>query len=226
MATNCVHEWSDWKKMLWYTQEGRLVGEMRKCLRCTTVETRNVEMETRPAVLQPTVSVYPGIFEEEGKLLLVRRSLDIKSSPGEWEPPGGGISAQIASGLPDERLILQELQRMVRERTGIDLSSFLVPMIGQELYPAILKGGGDWALATVIGIVKEKPTLGETMYVSPLEFRQLAEGPEKNRLVSGWGNRMCRICLRLFIGFNGPNKNYPAEAWSMLGEIWNKRLVS
>jgi hypothetical protein len=200
--------------MLWYTQEGRLAGESRKCQECITVETRNVEMELRPAVLQPTTSVYPVIFDEEGKLLLVRRSLDIKSSPGEWELPGGGVSAINASNTTDERIVIQELTRIVKDRVGI---SIFIPLPMVSMYPAILKGGGDWAFAIIIGVLEEKPSKGETIYVSSAELRRLAEGPEGNRLVSGWGKRMCRLALVALI--NSPNPWYVKESKEMLSEI-------
>jgi len=217
----CIHEWGDWKKELWYVAGGRYTAEFRKCKRCDAVEAKNIMKDERPAVVRPTIGVFAGIFNEEGKLLLRRRPTGV-SFAGEWELPGGGVDADNASQALDERIIIQELGRKVKEEVGISIL-YMLPMVA--MYPAVLKSGGDWAFAILIGVVKEKPSKGETKYVSPKELRELAEGPEGNRLLSGWGKRMCRLCLRLLASRDAPNREYTKQAGEMLTEImegWSK----
>ena len=157
----------------------------------------------------------PGYSIKEGKLLIRRRSPSV-SLGGEWELPGGGIDADNISKALDERIIIQELSREVKEEVGISLPQIL-PMAA--MYPAVLKGGSDFAFAILVGIVGEEPTKGETKYVSPQELRELANGPERNRLVSGYGKRMCRLCLRLFASRDCPNRDYAKQAEEMLKEM-------
>jgi hypothetical protein len=214
-----MHELGEWKKMLWYTPEGRFIGESRKCQKCPMVETRNVEIELRPSVLQPTTSLYPAIFNKKRELLILRRSLDIKSSPGEWELPGGGVNALNASGASDERIISVEIARIVNERVGItipiDGDSFHLPF---AIYPTILKGGGDWAFMVYIGMITDLPQKGECRWVSLLDLNNLAKKPEGNRLVSGWGKRMHRLCLTAFTRLV-EDRNVRFEADKILKEI-------
>ena len=193
MATECIHEWGDWEVVpVWYTSTGTLKGEFRKCKKCPAAEARNLEVFERTGVLNPTIGVFAGIFNREGKLLLRRRTVDDKTYIGDWDLPGGGIPSAIAPDTLDERIILQVLGQRVKDEVGISIPS-LLPMVA--MYPAVLKGGGDIGFAILIGICEETPSRGETRYVSPQELRELAEGPEGNRLLSGWGKRMCRLCL-------------------------------
>ena len=217
----CKHEWGDWKKELWYVAGGRYSAESRKCKKCGVVEVINIVKDERPAVVRPTIGVFAGIFNEEGKILLRRRSTG-GSFPGDWELPGGGVDADNASRAFDERIISQELARGVKEKIGVSIPS-LQPM--PVMYPAVLKSGGDWAFAVLVGVLREKPSKGETRYVSLQELRELAEGPEGNRLLSGWGKRMCRLCLRLLSSRDAPNREYAIQAGEMLTEImegWSK----
>lgn len=208
--TECEHEWGEWEKILWYTPKGRFVGEARRCSKCSAVEILNIEMDLRPAVLQPTIGVFAGIFNKEGKLLL--KKITNEKFVGEWDLPGGGVDAQNALEATDERIIGKELARHVMEEVGISLSISPMP----PMYPAVLKGGGD--LAFVIPIMGfPKPTKGETKFVSLQELRELAEGSKGNRLLSGWGKRMCRLCLRIFQ--YSLNTEYSKEAYMMLLKI-------
>jgi len=217
----CIHEWGEWKKELWYVAGGRYTAEFRKCKKCDAVEAKNIVKDERPAVVRPTIGVFAGIFNEEGKLLLRRRPTG-SSFAGELDLPGGGVDADNASKSLDERIVVQELAREAREETGISIPPML-PMVA--MYPAVLKSGGDWAFAIHVGVVKEKPTKSETRYVSPQELRELADGPEGNRLLSGWGKRMCRLCLRLLASRDAPNREFAKQAGGMLTEImdgWSK----
>jgi len=163
-------------------------------------------------VIQPKIGVFAGIFNEKGKLLVKRRPNDI-SSPGDWDLPGGGVDAEKAVQALDERIIGQELAREVEEETGIKIPP-LSPM--PAMYPAVIKGGGDWAFVILIGGLKQEPTKGEWKYVSPVELCQLADGPEGNRLVSGAGKRMHRLCLRIFASRDSPNRRYYGQAFQIL----------
>ena len=223
MATECIHEWGDWEEVsAWYTLAGTFKGEFRKCKKCPAAEARNLETFERAGVINPTIGVFAGIFNREGKLLLRRRTVDDKTYIGEWELPGGGIPAATAPNALDERMILQALGRRVKDEVGISVPPML-PMVA--MYPAVLKGGGDIGFAILIGVVDEKPSKGEAIYVSLQELRELAEGPEGKRLVSGWGKRMCRLCLRLLASRDSPNPEYRRQAAEMLKEIqsgWSK----
>ncbi|WP_164120986.1 NUDIX hydrolase [Sharpea azabuensis] len=54
------------------------------------------------------------LIENKGKYLITRRTLDKKWAAGQWEIPGGGVSAGETS--------MQALQREVSEETGLDIS--------------------------------------------------------------------------------------------------------
>jgi len=213
----CVHEWGPWEKILWYTPKGRFVGEARKCSKCSVVETRNVEVDPRPAVLQPTIGVFAGIFSKDGKLLVKR--ITSGRFVGEYDLPGGGIAAVNASKARDERVIGEELRREVEGETGVEIPT---PQPMPAMYPAVIAGGGDWAFTILIGVAEQSPTKGEWKYVSPQELRELADGPEGNRLLSGPGKRMHRLCLRLMASRDNPNPEYRKQAGAMLAEIQRK----
>jgi len=54
------------------------------------------------------------IFDSNGKLLLLKRSLNSKGNPGKWEPPGG----KIDQGESFETALLRE----IAEETGLTAS--------------------------------------------------------------------------------------------------------
>jgi len=116
----------------------------------------------------------------------------------------------------DEGLIGEELRREVKEEIGIDL-----PILQRmpAMYPAVIAGGQDMALAIIVGFMKEKPTIGEYAYISPDELWKISHNSEGNRLVSGWGKRMCRMCLRMFVSRDCPNGAYRNQAAKMLKDI-------
>ncbi len=193
MCCECEHVWEDWEKILWYTPKGRFVGEARKCKNCTAVQTQDLEVDTRPRVIQPTIGVFAGIFNKEGKILL--KQITSGKFKGEWDLPGGGVDAERASQAPDERIFWEELIRHVKDEVGISIS--LSPN-SRILMPAVLKGGGDWAFPVMIGFLFENPTKGVCKYFSLEEVQELARGAEGNRLLNGEGKRMHRLVLSLF----------------------------
>ncbi len=142
-------------------------------------------------IAKPTIGVFGYLFDRKGELLLKRRGKD-ESLPGDWDLPGGGVEFEIALGALDERLVREELAREIKEETGIE-----IPLLQAmpPMYPAISKKGRDWAFGIMVGEV-EIPETENIRYVSLDELEELANGPIGNRLVSGVGKRMHRLCLR------------------------------
>lgn len=216
----CKHEWGEWEEVpVWYTSAGTFKGEFRKCKKCPQVESRNLEVSERPGVINPTIGIFAAMFNEksEGGKLLIKK-IETGRYAGEWDLPGGGVVAKNATQALNEEIIATEVCRQMREEIGISLPIPLMP----QMFPAVLKGGGDWAF--VIPITKwhvnsffQEAIKGEVKFVSPEELRELAEGPEGNRLLSGWGKRMCRLCLQGF--YYSPNPKYRRDAKKMLKEI-------
>jgi len=165
--------------------------------------------------IKPTIGVFAIIFNCEGKLLVKQRGED-ESLPGDWDLPGGGVEESVCETAKDERVIGHEVAREVMEETGLDIADMIQPM--PALYAAVLPAR-DWALATIIGIVEQAPTKGNYKYVSPEELLDLAEGPVGNRLVSGAGKRMHRLCLRGLASRDSPNPEYREMAGKMLFQI-------
>ncbi len=73
----------------------------------------------------PTVLVY----NNEGKFLLIKRSLDLKIFPGKWHCPGGGLSMDDYDHLPSSSphqkqwygVLEEALRREAREEAGIEI---------------------------------------------------------------------------------------------------------
>jgi 8-oxo-dGTP pyrophosphatase MutT (NUDIX family) len=163
----------------------------------------------------PTLGIFGGIFNVEGKILVKRRGPD-ESMPGDWDLPGGGIEVDSILKAFDERVIGEELLREIEEETGMIFPA-IQPM--PALYPAVLKGGGDLALATILGVTDQEPAIGEWRFISPSDLERLAMGPEGNRLVSGRGKRMYRLILRMFASRDCPNLAYRGLARVMLKKL-------
>jgi len=166
-------------------------------------------------IATPKIGLFGGLFDKTGKLLVKQRSSD-ESLPGDWDLPGGGVEATSNEAALDERVISEELLREIEEEIGL-----ILPPLQRmpAMYPAVMKGGSDWAFAINLGLVEAVPTKGNWKYVSPKELATLANGPIGNRLVSGYGKRMHRLCLRLFASRDNPNPAYRAAAGAMLKKI-------
>ena len=170
--------------------------------------------------MEVTIGLFAGIFEENGKLLLRRREREQPHIPceheGDWELPGGTVEGSIWRAK-NERIIGEELAREVKEETGLSIETLRMP----AMYPAVYVNREskkiDFAFVIMIGIIKEKPTIGKTIYVSPTELKDLSERPKGEQLVSGWGNRMCRMALMALC--NSPRPQYRDEAQKMLSKI-------
>jgi len=167
---------------------------------------------------RPTIGLFAGIFNKEGKLLLKRRTKE-ESLPGDWDLPGGAVEAENNAKALDERIVDQELAREVMEEVGIRVTTGPMP----AMFPAVVKGGNDWAFVIPID-GSHKPTKGETVFVSPDELKKLAEGPEGNRLVSGWEKRMARLALKALL--HSPKQEYREQAGSLLFEIHSQWLIA
>ena len=174
--------------------------------------------------MEVTIGLFAGIFDENGKVLLRKRKREGPDIPcpyeGDWELPGGTLEEENIWKVKDERVISEELAREIKEETGLTIQISFMP----AMYPAVFiskeKRRIDFAFLVPIGTIKEEPTKGENIYVSPEELRELAERPEGQRLVSGWGKRMCRMALMAF--YYSPNTKYQAEAKKMLLEVQDK----
>jgi hypothetical protein len=86
------------------------------------------------------------------------------------------------------------LKREVFEETDINIDPFDIDEM-PEMHPVVLKGGGDIAFLIIVGCYDE-PTIGEWRYVDTVELLAMCDQPKGNQLVSGFGKRMCRMCLR------------------------------
>jgi 8-oxo-dGTP pyrophosphatase MutT (NUDIX family) len=174
--------------------------------------------------VEVTIGLFAGIFDENGKVLLRKRKREDPDIPcpyeGDWELPGGTLEEENIWKAKDERIISEELAREIKEEMGITIQISFMP----AMYPAVSiskeKRRIDFAFVIPIGTIKEEPTKGENIYVSPEELRELAERPEGQQLVSGWGKRMCRMALVALS--HSPNPQYQKEAEKMLAEIQRK----
>jgi len=178
------------------------------------------------------MGVYAGIMNlaEEGKLLLRRRTeehsiIPGKSFKGNWELPGGAVNEALSSSVP-YNYYLTDLVKSVKERTGIALpESTLATMPMMQL--VLFKGPAGYDLAAVTPVITAiRPTVADTIYVSPKELAQLAKefvaadektGKDGVGLLSGEGKRM--HCMALAALCHSPNPEYAKQAAEMLQEI-------
>lgn len=207
-----VHQWGDWRQQLWYTPDGRLHAELRTCGECNVCDSRNIERDERPAVLQPTIGVFGGIYDGAGRVL--GKTIETGRFVGEIDLPGGGIDAQRASQALDERVLFEELSRHFEDEIGLDVA---FAAAGKILMPAVTKGGSDWAFPVVLGNTDRQPRKGNVRFLSPVNVRELAQMPEGHRILSGWGKRMHRLFLRLLC--ESPNREYQIQAFQMLDAV-------
>jgi 8-oxo-dGTP pyrophosphatase MutT (NUDIX family) len=163
------------------------------------------------------LKIYAGIFDTRGRLLLKRRQPG-KSFPGDWDLPGGDVEAGNNDNSGDERIVWRELARKVKEEVGIKISCSLMP----AMYPAITADGIDWFFVVIFMSIKDQSPNGEFAWVSFGDLNELAKRQIGNRLVSGWGKRMHRLCLRSFSEYyatiQGKHFN---EAYKMLLGFYN-----
>ncbi len=213
------------KKEIWYGPDGSYQAQITRDEQGNITEVRNPVKIERSRVASPTISVYAGMFFPEsekyktdsGKLILHRRPADV-SFPGNWELLGGGVSAKVNEQADDERIIGKELNRIISEKMKFAFEIEIEHM--PPMHPAILKGGSDWAF--VVPVITNKIGLAiwgmtDIMLVSPRELLTLANGPEGNRLLSGYGKRMHRLALAAFR--YSPNEEYVEEAEEMRKKI-------
>ena len=182
------------------------------------------QIKKNPNVVRPSIGIFAGIYNDNGQILLKRRSPN-ETLPGDWDLPGGAVEAEAADIAIDERLVGSELVREVKEETGLMVNVGPMP----AMYPAIIKGGFDWAfiipiaevdLIQVSNLDRWNEAVGNLEVFSPKELLELANGPEGNRLVSGVGKRMHRLVLMALC--HSPNLAYVKEARNMLKEIYDQ----
>jgi len=167
-----------------------------------------------------TVGVFALIFDPEGKLLLKRRPEDI-SLPGDWDLSGGGVSSILPANLLQfgEVYFVEECVREVEEETGMEVLPHN-PRGGRAgFYPFLAQDRenprhlGDIALTIPMRAIASptEPTKGEWGWFSPEELTELANQEVGNRLVSGFGKRMWRMCVDAFRD-HSPSGMYRTQA--------------
>jgi len=167
---------------------------------------------------KPTAGLFGYIFSQEGKLFVKKRGKN-ESLAGEWDLPGGGVEEEVNANAKDERVVIEELLREIHEETGYYIPHFDVM---PAMYPAVSPGGKDWAFGINVGMIAGSPPFlhpGNYQYVSPEELEKLANGSPGNRIVSGYGKRMHRLCLLGLEKFS-PNNNFREQAGKTLQKIW------
>lgn len=175
-----------------------------------------------------TVGIYIAILnpDHDGRLLIWRRTEEDSIIPGvsfygNREMPGGGVyvpSGQVGYDYP-----LKDGLRQLEEEVGIKgLQVSGMPSASMLLFQTDLALVVPW-------VVSVEPTKGDTQWVSPGEYNQLARdfiGPKEAKeqglpgargLVSGWGKRMHCLGLRAFT--HSPNPRFAAEALYTLNDI-------
>ncbi|HOX30105.1 MAG TPA: NUDIX domain-containing protein [Candidatus Paceibacterota bacterium] len=143
---------------------------------------------------KPAMGLFAAISDGQGRLLVKRRQ-PWESFPGDWDLPGGAFDLEEAERALDESVIGRALCREVLEETGIDIEPWDIENM-PAMFPALLKGGKDIGYLIIIGRYDVEPILGEWRYVNTKELLELCANPKGNQLVSGFGKRMCRLCLK------------------------------
>ncbi|HTX61499.1 MAG TPA: NUDIX domain-containing protein, partial [Methanobacterium sp.] len=69
------------------------------------------------------------ITDDDGKILILKRSVDSKTNPGKWELPGG----KVDQGEPFDKALIRE----VYEETGLKISMENVVGASQQNLPFI-----------------------------------------------------------------------------------------
>ncbi|MCX6760951.1 MAG: hypothetical protein NTZ84_02535 [Candidatus Nealsonbacteria bacterium] len=172
--------------------------------------------------------IYAGIMDPDtGKILLTRRIKSDSIIPGisfkgNWEIPGGAIMGSDDPSVP-YNYYLKELTRVVQEKTGASIVLRGLPV----MHSVFFKGPAGYDEASVVPVTAFiRPTVGETIYVSPDELMALAEefepanektGRSGKGLLSGKGKRM--HCMALAALIRSPNQIYAAQATIMLKAI-------
>ena len=174
---------------------------------------------TKTPTVRPTIGLFGYLFSPDGKLLVKRRGKD-ESLPGDWDLPGGGAEEGPVSAAKDEEVIFRELMREIHEELGCDIAIalYIPSFTAPKMHPAVIAGGKDWAFGINVGTISSTPRVEEGVewkLVSPEELDKLANGPVGNRLVSGPGKRMHRLCIIGFAEYS-PNGVYREQAYEKL----------
>jgi len=179
----------------------------------------------------PTVGVFAGILNQDGGLLLRRRTLPEeekslisgKTIKRDWELPGGIAEQEEMLVASNERGLISALKREVREELGLEidvslpLQTFPV-VLAKELAPG--KVANDIAMLIIVQPERWKGVPGgETMWVTPPVLEALAKKPAGEQLLSGWGKRMHRMSL-IALSYS-PNEDFRRQAQETLEKIYS-----
>ena len=182
-----------------------------------------------------TAGVFAGIFNEDGKLLLRRRTLpeekksliSDKTVKRDWELPGGIVEQEEMLAAGDERGLVNALKREIKEELGLEID-ISIPL---TTFPVVLskeisgKIVNDIALLVVVGPKqwKGKPK-GEITWVHFWKLKKLAENPPGEQLLSGWGKRMCRMALIALLSHYSQPLMSDRRAREALAEIYSTSI--
>ena len=175
-----------------------------------------------------TIGVFAGILREDGRLLLRKRIspeeaesiVPGKTVKGDWELPGGAVREEEAFAFGNEMAFIEALKREVQEEVGLEIS---LPMMS-AMYPAVfVKRLPDREIKDSAFVMVVLPSQwqgqpkGIVTWVSPKELKELAQRKPGNRLISGWGKRMCRMALMALS--KSTNHEFAKKAIEYLKEI-------
>lgn len=166
--------------------------------------------------LRPTIGLYAGIFNIKGQILLVK--INCGEYISQWNLPGGTVELKNIKKPIDERFLLYELFREIKEETGLEI--FRTLNNSKILWPTLLKDGTDLAIPILIGTIKATPPIGETQYASIEDIQTLAKGTGKTRLLGGYGGRTHRMILRILS--HSSNRKCRQEANNILRNLFTK----
>lgn len=178
----------------------------------------------------PIIGVFAGILNEDGELLLRRRTLPEeqrseisgKTVKRDWELPGGAVEESEMLCAGNEEGLSWALKREVKEELGLEIKLSL-PL---QTFPVVLskeiagKIVNDIALLIVVKPDQwEGEPKGEIEWVSALGLNHIARyGLYGGKLVSGWGKRMHRMALIAL--FHSSNPKYQSKAQATLATIY------
>lgn len=190
--------------------------------------------------IKVTRGIYMGGLDSvSGKLLLMRRTktdslLKGVSFRGNWELIGGAVMTTDEETMP-YNYYFKELDRLVKEKTGIILKPGILPMGMPCVYNLPFKGKDDQGVvfydeATVVPVFlpaaeEMKSSVCELMYVSPTEVFDLAsqfKPANEKKNISGEGllsgfKRMFFYCEATLT--DSPNRAYAKQAEGLLREF-------
>ncbi len=135
------------------------------------------------------------IYNKERKYLIVKRSQKLKSFPGKWHVPGGGLSMDdynhLPSSTPNQKqwyfVIEKALRREVMEEVGIEIGKpeYLldVAFVRSDGVPVIVL---TYFASYVGGQIKKSPEAEEAKWVT-------YEEAKKHDLIDGIAGEIAQV---------------------------------